>query len=466
MFWGGYNRERAAGGGITNAYAVDAILCPSGQPHQPKFDHFATLANLIAKHASILLDADSALRYGEQLYVKNSRGHWIRGDNQLAFYYVGDDEKGISREIVFAENSASVSYTVEIPVGRNWRRSFTAMDDLLVINMAPYSAVVIVDGYIRFDSADIDLAAKSYERRTLWNPVELQNWMFVHEPVGAAINNSWTVTTRMPIEQTYLHSMFDLSSDYAWFETEFTLKDTIDSVTISIGGDTSSAFVVYIDDQPRGHGDYHLHKDGRRTVRMSIGRMERGLHRISILSESLGYYNVIGAWNISTRAKQKGITDQVILTSSMGEIDLTDGRYWRSYPSLHLNPTNAFSICTSPHVDGMGPLWASTSFATPSYNADVEILFLSVRSGRGHVWINGNDLGRFWNITRSDGMYTQQYYQLPDDYLYHDGRHNELVFFDALGNISRGSVSLLISSIVVSSRKRFEDEIDYPDACL
>jgi len=48
MWWGGYNRGRAAAAGIANLYALDASLCPSGQRHYPKFAHLRELHTALA----------------------------------------------------------------------------------------------------------------------------------------------------------------------------------------------------------------------------------------------------------------------------------------------------------------------------------------------------------------------------------------------------------------------------------
>ena len=43
MWTGGSNFGRWAGDGITTMYAVDAIVCPDGLPHEPKFTHTAAM---------------------------------------------------------------------------------------------------------------------------------------------------------------------------------------------------------------------------------------------------------------------------------------------------------------------------------------------------------------------------------------------------------------------------------------
>jgi len=68
MWWGSYNRGRTAAGGITNMYANDAILCPSGERRQPKYIHLQALHQMIIALAPFFLAAPSALHK----YQKNS----------------------------------------------------------------------------------------------------------------------------------------------------------------------------------------------------------------------------------------------------------------------------------------------------------------------------------------------------------------------------------------------------------
>jgi hypothetical protein len=53
--------------------------------------------------------------------------------------------------------------------------------------------------------------------------------------------------------------------------------------------------------------------------------------------------------------------------------------------------------------------------------------------GRGHAWVNGHDLGLYWNIARNDAPYdeTQRYYVVPREWLVRG--LNECVFAEVGG---------------------------------
>jgi hypothetical protein len=122
--------------------------------------------------------------------------------------------------------------------------------------------------------------------------------------------------------------------------------------------------------------------------------------------------------------------------------------------------------------------WSAAYFDSPRYDPSTQGLYLHITSGRGHLWLNGHDLGRYWNITRSGSgggavgnaaAYSQEYYFLPNDYLYGDsGKLNEIVLFDVFGG-DHGQSELVISWIEAASDDEpslLMDQADFPDACL
>ena len=93
-------------------------------------------------------------------------------------------------------------------------------------------------------------------------------------------------------------------------------------------------------------------------------------------------------------------------------------------------------------------------------------MFRATGLGRGHVWLNGHDLGRFWNITRADNADepSQQHHHLPRDWLVADALNN-LTVFDALGG-DPTQVTLVTSRFVKTTEPVLVDEIDSPTMCL
>jgi hypothetical protein len=119
-----------------------------------------------------------------------------------------------------------------------------------------------------------------------------------------------------------------------------------------------------------------------------------------------------------------------------------------------------------PAASSTSPKWSSALFDTPLYEPSYQGLFLKLNTGRGHLYLNGRDLGRYWNITKGGtNNYSQEYYFLPEDYVHADGRLNELVLFNPFPG-SHISAKLLLSWIGSSDSANFKDQVDFPLACL
>jgi hypothetical protein len=476
MWWGGYNRHRSAAAGIMNMYASDAPLCSSGQPNQPKFDHFTELANVLADVAPVLLDDSSAMGRGNSLLIQNSTGIWVKGEYQTAFTYQSEKCSNcqVSREVVFVENASNEAYLVMVPI----LHDTTEIASSLTIQMQPYSGLIIVDGKLVFDSASISPNSQSYERKIIADPVPLQNWVYGAEPIQTSALDNGVIIATQPIEQSELTVEAMMSTDYAWFETSFSFTHDTKNVSICVDTQSSDAISVYIDQRLVGEADTHEHTEGNVTLRITLGDITMGTHNLSILSESLGYSNLICRWSTSCKQKRKGITGDVSLLSLDGEgMLLTDGRLWKSSLSHYdvqeggltrQQITALNSTWGTESFPSNLPTWIGATFESPDYNPSKQELYLSTVVGRGHLWLNGNDLGRYWNITRGDTeQYSQQFYFLPYDYLFQNGSMNELLFFDVFGSITiKDNAKLIISMIEPSSTNVFEDDVGFTDACL
>jgi hypothetical protein len=230
-----------------------------------------------------------------------------------------------------------------------------------------------------------------------------------------------------------------------------------------------------VDYEYHGANDTHHHKEGPVTLSIDTGKLSTGEHKLSLLSESLGYHNLIGRWAGGTVAKPKGITGDILLSPGgrATNMSLVDGREWRSYPGLHGEALGRNGKIGRARLESnldsgvsSSPTWSSALFDTPRYDPTSQGLFLRITSGRGHLWLNGRDLGRYWNITRGETeKYSQEYYLLPDDYFHTDGNLNEIVLFNVFGE-SRSSAEMVLSWIAPTDVPNFPDEVDYPDACI
>ena len=272
----------------------------------------------------------------------------------------------------------------------------------------------------------------------------------------------------------------------------------------------SNGFVLFIDGIYVGAVDDHQHKDGNVTLSLDLsissaargrekdrhhqrgkggGGHETEQHTLQLLSESLGFHNLIGRWGSGSTAKTKGITGRVSLA---GASLVSDSSEWRMRPALHGESCGGgkaipWSDEEDPAAEvGVPALWSTTTFSGVPPPAAGEgkdaALFLDLSSlGRGHAWVNGHDLGRFWNIERADGSgrLTQKYYHIPEDFLVvggrsdgagakyaeEDAKENTLVLFDALGG-DFTKVRLVRSHTKASATPVLLDEIDSPASCL
>lgn len=467
MFWGSYNRAHQAAGGITNFYAAEAALCPSGQRHQPKYSQYAALHEAMKEVAPILLAAPTSLWRSYKVKVLDSHGNWIEGQKQRAFAYI--QEGGAkSKHVLFVENDEDASVFVDVSpyLGELELHQH-------VFTMSPVSAIVVVDGIVKFDSAAIDPRFMAFQRDILHTST-LFDWSSWPESVGASKEDTRTRIGRQPIEQTRLNIGSGVSSQYSWYETTLNVTLDLHDTMLWMDAQRSSGLLVFVDGQFVGDVEDHSHLyEGDWSMFVTIPSLSSGTHLLSILSESFGHSNLIGRFgNSGTGPKSKGITGDVWLALGEVNVSLVDGRDWRSFPGLH----GEGSLQEAPrriHKNKSdvryqaSPTWYSALFSTPTYDPSKQGLFLEILRGRGHVWLNGKDLGRFWNITRSKTVTpTQNYYFLPPDFLRNDAQLNVIVIFDIFGSTQSKTSRLVMSSIISSEIRSFQDEVSFPQACI
>lgn len=97
-----------------------------------------------------------------------------------------------------------------------------------------------------------------------------------------------------------------------------------------------------------------------------------------------------------------------------------------------------------------GPLtWRKTTFSlSPATVADINVSVMLDVSGmsRGHFYLNGVDLGKFWTVGPASLM-TQRYYQLPRSVLRSHPTENLVVMVDELGAKKPGGVRVVLSTM-------------------
>lgn len=467
MFFGAYNRGRQAAGGIGNWYATDAALCSSGQRHEPKFSHYRSLHKILASVADTLLSSETALGKAKAVEIYNKTKGWVIGTQQRMFEYVIRKQDNTNfNHVIFIENDEMSEVLVRIPVSND--------ESIIYQNftLSSLSSILIVDMMLKFDSATVNPKAMSFKRD--FANSSLFEWSFWPENIGVESHNPLTQTDDLPIEQTRLNVGSNVWSDYAWYETSLMTARDLTNVKLYVECQRSNGLFVFVDSLFRGATEEHNHlTEGNFTMLIELGQLSSGEHKLSILSESLGYSNLVGRFgNSGTGPKLKGISGQVFLFHDGVEknISLVDGREWKSFPGLNGEKefrTNSLKLIQSKTPR---PMWASVMFQSPTFDPSFQSLFLQITTGRGHFWLNGKDLGRYWNITQRDtSKFSQQYYLLPIDYLRRDGVLNEIIIFNAICKSTsefEEGIKLVVSWLTPINRPNFKDEVSYQQACI
>ena len=400
MFGGGYNRDRYAAAGITNMYASDVMLCSSGERHQPKFDHLQRLHQVLRDYASLFLLA-STRAWPEAIEIRDEKGDWANASDgkSLLFRY-----KNETTSIVLIENMRSETITARWNISLPGGGSETAMTELF-----PWSVTVFEGFRLRFGSSTVYPSAKAYRRFSRQVPLPPAH-ATVRVLVPSDCANGWTSTS--PIEHTTLMLKDKTLTDYTWYSTEWDQKaDRPDSI-LAIETELSNGIIVFVDGRRVGANVTVFHGEGPVTLTIDMPALSAGRHHLDILSESLGYSNMIGgSWGASTTAKVKGITGDVYFRTEAGNQSLVQGQEWCSCLGLF----SCGSVVQSGddannHVDE--DMVRQSIWRFPKILLDKgERLFVHIPIGRGHIHLNNVDLGRFWDIKRSEsGRYSQSYY--------------------------------------------------------
>jgi len=332
--------------------------------------------------------------------------------------------------------------------------NFQQNNDFCILSLAPLSVAIINPSTCTFlfDSGRIAQSAMEYRRvdRIIARLRDEHKW----SRYKLRLNLSETPQNIYPIEQSRL-CLNNSSEQYALYETMTTDLFFTHLNILTIESERSMAFVLYIDKQFIAAQDEHSHAEGHInfTFTFKVGTLSKNTsYLLSIISENLGYHNLIGRWGASRTMKQKGLLGSVFLNGK----PLTQ---WRSTCGIEPDYTQALPV--HDNSPGVFSFFSSALFFTTTgrYALDAHAL------GRGHLQINGHDLGRFWNITRdSESRPTQRYYYLPQDWLFSSSVVH-LTIFDALGG-DPTKLNIIQSTLHSSPTPMLPDEVDSPASCL
>ena len=203
--------------------------------------------------------------------------------------------------------------------------------------------------------------------------------------------------------------------------------------------------LAFVDGELYSNAFNNQHSYGDVSFKLSISTSDTKTHQLSLLSVNLGVNNYFGPGTFDF----KGITGSVTLQST----DITDGQ-WLHRAKLEGEILKVYTQQGSSSVPWNNKwqtyinkpiVWFQSKFSRVNISTGHSLLLNLDGMGRGHIYLNGMDLGRYWLI-EVDGIPVQQYYFLPPDLIQDT---NLLTLIEELGAPDPSKVALVDSTMLL-----------------
>jgi len=245
-----------------------------------------------------------------------------------------------------------------------------------------------------------------------------------------------------------------LWTQYVYYQTNFTANSSL--LTIQFGGQMANGYLLYLDGQfvSTVQNLNHSFEYGAVNFTFPTFLGVYGMqHQLLILSESFGNDNSLA---VDSPKKSKGITGGVLIN----DVNITNG-VWKMQVGLAgeilqvYTPAGAAKMVWNSDWTVCQGLtaWFQTHFPGPADLQPGEVLLLKITQGvgRGHFYLNGHDLGRYYSILMNDGSgrETQSMYVIPRQWMNLYGLDNVLTLGEVLGASDLPSI-MIYRRIMVS----------------
>ena len=425
MWYGGNHMARWAASGIANKYADGVNLHSDMLPNEPKRTHLTRLHNLISHNSAILLgskiQADNPLYL---LHYNSKTNKFVNSTEQLAFVY--DNDAG---QIVFVQNSASMEVIVAY--------------DNLNITMQPWSVIILDKMYsVLYDSSKVNSTGLRTKRKYILGKVKMDPFKAWSENIEEA--TAMATVAQYPLEQLLVTQD---ESDYLFYHTKVSVPVSDDNDFVVVDSRAANSLLIFVDGKFQGATDHCHHVSGNVTMTVGISPPISVPFNLTILSVSLGLDNGVYPGFV----EKKGIVGNVYV----GKTEITCNM-WFHRPKLtgeiQQVYTNEGSLKVTWDSDISRyiqiPLtWFKTTFTVAPYTAEYSLLLKLTGFSRGHYYVNGVDLGRYWLI-EYEGKAVQEYYFIPPDVVNYGGP-NLLVIGEELGASEPTKAILVLSTMTV-----------------
>ena len=420
MWYGGNNFAQWAANSVANEYANGVTLHHDTLPNEPKRTHLKTLHQVLAKYSGALLSNPSQANNKHHVRVYDPKTkHYVISTNQWAFIY--------GTVVIFLENEAN--NTVNVILGTHF------------FDIKPHSIRVIdyksMD--VVYDSTDVSYANLAIER--VYKPlVTKMGWKAWQERIS---NLQGGLVASPPIEQLNLTMA---ATDYLYYQTQVKVPNP-GQVNVTIWSTNSNAFLAFVDGKLQSHNNNVIHHFGMVNVNYSLPVTinDTAPHNLTLLSVNLGTDNNVPPGSFDSKGIVYGV--------ALGAEDLA-GNPWLHRPKLEGEIKEIYTDEGSTKVEwdqdvakyaNQPVVWFQTEFTHVAVKSGHSMLLDLAGMGRGHMWLNGFPLGRYWSI-KVGRVYVQHYYFIPPDLI---EETNLLTLVEEIGAIDLESVSIVDSSFVV-----------------
>ncbi|CAL9084947.1 unnamed protein product [Musa textilis] len=367
MYHGGTNFGRTAGGPfITTSYDYDAPIDEYGLIREPKYGHLKELHKAIKLCEQAIVSADPTVTSLGSL----QRAHVFSSESGGCAAFLANHDPNSYAKIMFNN---------------------------MHYNLPPWSISILPDcRNVVFNTAKIGVQTSQMQMY----PTNTQSlmWERYDEEVASLEENSLITATGL-LEQI---NVTRDTSDYLWYITsvdissaeEFLKGGKLPVLTVQSAG---HALHIFVNGQLSGSA--YGSRENKRIKFSGNINLRAGTNRIALLSVAVGLPNS----GVHYELWSTGVLGPVVLHElDEGSRDLT-WQTWSYQVGLKGEDMNLNSLEGASSVEWMQgslvqnqqPLtWYRAYFDAPDGDEPLALDMTSM--GKGHVWINGQSIGRYW----------------------------------------------------------------------
>ncbi|KAJ0974224.1 hypothetical protein J5N97_016189 [Dioscorea zingiberensis] len=405
MYHGGTNFDRTAADFVTTAYYDEGPLDEYGLPKEPKWGHLKDLHRALSlSRKALLWGAPSNQKLGKHTQA------WVFEvpQNNVCAAFLTNNHKRLDKNIKFRGLKYFVPHHS--------------------ISILPDCKTVV------FNTQRVNAQHNARTFHTSKDANEGNTWVMHQEKIPSF--RETLIRSRTPLE---LIDLTKDTTDYAWYITNFCLDDVdlpkrSDIHPVIQISNLGHAMHVFVNGKYIGIGHGNKVEKAfvfQRPVNLRVGRNQIAILCLIVGLPDNGPYlerRMLGLHTLTIQGLNAGTLD--LSANTWGHKVGMEGEKNQIY-----NPQKTNLVEWTRAMKGLQMTWYMRNFDPPHGNDPVVVDMASM--GKGWIWINGENIGRYWVSYRSPlGFPTQSYYHIPRSIL--KPKDNTIVIFEEGGGDPNG----------------------------